>query len=168
MSERRRSGVTVTGRWRRVWINGRRLATRSPLSPASTVLGFHPRAVDDLLDSAARVWKKIFGGILLGWFRWHQQLYVLRSEVRSLCGRMDILRARKVLEFGLPISQEPSLCENPCSCTCHSDRTPYIRRLYQFHASASLGDLLILEEVLKTAEKLDDCNSCSDRCSRDA
>jgi hypothetical protein len=152
----------VTGQqFTRVVLDGQTVLVRVPQLPARKFPERLRSVIGDPPHRLARAWRKRFAGIRLLWFHAGQKWYVLRTEVGSLYGRIRILRARKVLELGLQVGRGPSLCENRCSCTCHSDRTPYIRRLYQFHELASLGDLLILEEVLKTAGKIDACTSCN-------
>src|SRR6476661_4750876 len=142
-------------------IDGRTMIIKEPLLSANIAHGRLRFAIHARWRIAAKALRGIFFEIRLHYFRMGMHWYELRCEVRSLYGRIRIFRTRKLEEFVLPVSPEPSLCENPCSCTCHIDRTPYIRRLYQFHASASPGDLLLLEEVLKTAGKMDACSSCN-------
>ena len=135
-------GPTVED-WTYIQKDGRTVGVKGRLLPEDRVRVLLPFVAHDHWRKLAKVWRQISGGIRLHWFRLVQQWYVLRLEVRSLCGHIRILRARRVLEIGLPVGRESSRCENHCSCTCHNDRTPYIRRLYQFHPSASLGELLV-------------------------
>lgn len=157
----------MTGQFVRVREGGRTVVRTKSLSATKSRVPLL-FAVNDHVDRWAQGWQPLFAGIHLRLYRLVQQWRVLRSEARSLRGRIRILRARRVLEVGLPVGRESSRCDNPCSCTCHNDRTPYIRALYQIHAAASLGDLVLLTEVLRMAGKMDDCNSCNRQHIRDA